>query len=75
MSERITINRRQNGSRPVNVLCLVKGDQRYVFLFDDAHRLDVFQALGRAASNEDLDFTWYDAAMCSQRLREKRNDA
>ena len=57
-------------SQDINVLALVKGNERYVFLFDDAHRSDALRTLGRFASNPDLSFTWYDAAMMSRKVRE-----
>ena len=54
----------------VRVLALVKGNERYVFLYDDASRDEVLRTLGRFASNPDLSFTWYDAATLSQKVRE-----
>ncbi len=54
----------------INVLALVKGDERYVFLFDDANRTETLRMLGRYAADPDLSFTWYDAAMLSQKIRE-----
>ena len=54
----------------VSVLALVKGNERYVFLYDDASRDEVLRTLGRFASNPDLSFTWYDAATLSQKVRE-----
>ncbi|MBM4001159.1 MAG: hypothetical protein FJ297_16765 [Planctomycetes bacterium] len=56
-------------SQDINVLALVKGSERYVFLFDDAHRAEALRTLGRFASNPDLSFTWYDAAVLSQKIR------
>jgi hypothetical protein len=57
-------------TQDINVLALVKGEERYVFLFDDAHKADALRTLGRFASNPELSFTWYDAAVLSQRLRQ-----
>jgi hypothetical protein len=54
----------------INVVALVKGQERYIFLFDDAHRSDALRTLGRFASNKELNFTWYDAAVLSQRIRQ-----
>ncbi len=54
----------------INVLALVKGAERYVFLFDDASRAETLRVLGRYASNPDLSFTWYDAAVLSQKVRQ-----
>jgi len=55
----------------INVLALVKGNERYIFLYDDAHRADTLRILGRHASNPELSFSWYDAAVLSQRIRQE----
>jgi hypothetical protein len=57
-------------SGDINVLALVKGTERYVFLFDDASRAETLRVLGRYASNPELSFTWYDAAVLSQKVRQ-----
>lgn len=54
----------------INVLALVKGEERYVFLFDDNNRSEALRTLGRYASDPDLSFSWYDAAVLSQKIRE-----
>jgi hypothetical protein len=54
----------------INVLALVKGNERYVFLFDDDNRVEMLRQLGRFAANPELSFTWYDAAVMSQKIRE-----
>jgi hypothetical protein len=51
------------------VLALVKGEERYIFLFDDERRSEALRTLGRFASNPELSFSWYDAAVLSQRIR------
>ena len=55
----------------IHVLALVKGEERYVFLYDDASRSETLRTLGRFASNPDLSFTWYDAAVLSQKIRQE----
>lgn len=62
-------------TQDINVLALVKGEERYIFLFDDAHRSDALRTLGRFASNPDLSFSWYDAAVLSQRIRQVAQEA
>jgi len=57
-------------SDDINVLALVKGEERYVFLYDDEHRSDALRTLGKYASNPDLSFSWYDAAVLSQKVRQ-----
>jgi hypothetical protein len=58
-------------SQDINVLALVKGKERYVFLYDDASRAETLRTLGRYASNPELSFTWYDAAVLSQKIRQE----
>jgi len=52
--------------RGMNVLALVKGTERYVFLYDDESHRALLQTMGRFAADADLSFTWYDAAVLSQ---------
>jgi hypothetical protein len=58
-------------SQDINVLALVKGEERYVFLYDDASRAETLRTLGRFASNPELSFSWYDAAVLSQKIRQE----
>ena len=62
-------------SEEINVLALVKGTERYVFLYDDASRAETLRMLGRYASNPELSFTWYDAAVLSQKIRQESQKA
>ncbi len=57
-------------TKDINVLALVKGEERYIFLFDDDNRSETLRMLGRFASNPELSFTWYDAAVLSQKVRQ-----
>jgi hypothetical protein len=57
-------------AKDINVLALVKGKERYIFLFDDDNRAEALRTLGRYASNQELSFTWYDAAVLSQKIRQ-----
>ncbi len=58
-------------NQDINVLALVKGSERYVFLYDDSSRAETLRMLGRYASNPELSFTWYDAAVLSQKIRQE----
>ncbi|MEO8499253.1 MAG: hypothetical protein ABI614_29660 [Planctomycetota bacterium] len=62
-------------SQEINVLALVKGEERYVFLFDDNNRSETLRQLGRFASNPELSFSWYDAAVLSQKIRQVTAEA
>jgi hypothetical protein len=58
-----------SAARDINVIALVKGGERYVFLFDDDSREETLRTLARYASNPELSFSWYDAAMLGQKVR------
>jgi hypothetical protein len=60
--------------RGMNVLALVKGTERYVFLYDDESHRALLQTMGRFAADADLSFTWYDAAVLSQKVRRLRDE-
>lgn len=60
--------------KDVNILALIKGEERYVFFYDDASRQECLRTLGRYASNPDLSFTWYDAAVLSQKVRQQAEE-
>ncbi len=55
--------------RQVNVLALLKDGERYVFLYDDRSLPQLLQTLGRYAADPELSFSWYDAAVLSQKVR------
>ncbi len=59
----------------INVLALVKGRERYIFLYEDSQRAETLRILGRFASNPELSFTWYDAAVLSQKVRNSTSAA
>ena len=67
--------RRYPVTQDINVLALVKGEERYIFLYDDDHRSEALRMLGRFASNPELSFSWYDAAVLSQRVRQSAQEA
>src|SRR6188474_1852794 len=66
----ISLTRHRSVTHDINVLALVKGEERYIFLYDDEHKSDALRTLGRFASNPELSFSWYDAAVLSQRIRQ-----
>lgn len=60
--------------RGVNVLALMKNGERYVFLYDDESSSTLLQTLGRYAGSDELSFSWYDAAVLSQKVRRTRRE-
>ena len=65
---------RENGAmeRSLNVLALVKDGERFVFLYDNHSAPQILQTLGKFAADPELGFTWYDAAVLSQKVRKLR---
>lgn len=57
----------------INVLALLKGSERFVFLYDDESADQLLQTLGDYAADPNLNFSWYDAATLSQRVRKLRD--
>ena len=56
--------------KEVNVLALVKGEEKFIFLFDDENRDETLRQLARFAADPELDLSWYDAAMLSRKIRD-----
>lgn len=55
--------------RGVNVVAMVKDSERYIFLYDNESTSTLLQTFGRFAGDPELSFSWYDAAVLSQRVR------
>jgi len=58
-------------TKDIKVIALIKGGEHYVFLYSDDHRAETLRLLGRYASNPELSFSWYDAAVLSQKIRQE----
>ncbi len=57
-------------NKEINVLALIKGEERYIFLYDDNNKTETLRQLGRFAADPQLSFSWYDAAVLSKKLRD-----
>jgi len=56
-------------AQAVNVLALVRGEHRFVFLYNDNGIDTMLATLSEYASDPELDFTWHDAAVMAQQVR------
>jgi hypothetical protein len=54
-----------------NVLALVKGQEHYIFVYDDDSRLPLIDVLRDHAADPRLSFNWFDAAVLTQKAREQ----
>lgn len=75
IANRITANK--DGDDDINALVLVKKkeNERYVFLYGDGQRAELFRVLGRFAGDPDLSLTWRDAGTCVKQIRKQLLDA
>jgi hypothetical protein len=55
-----------------NLIVLVKGTERYAVVYDAGSQEEAIRVLARWASHNELGFTWYDAAVLSQRIRQNQ---
>lgn len=60
--------------RGVNVLALVKESERYIFLYDDKSATELLRTFGKYAADRELNFSWYDAAVLSQKIRRLKHE-
>ena len=56
----------------INVLAVVKGRERYIFLYHDQHAVEAHDTAWRWARYPDLSFTEEDACEVSRRLSERQ---
>lgn len=57
--------------REFNVLALIKGTERYVFVYDDDSRQALIDAFRDEAADPRLSFTWFDASVLTEKAREQ----
>ncbi len=62
-------------SREFNVLALVKGSERYIFVYDDDSRQPLIEALRDHAADPRLSFSWFDAAVLTEKARQQAGAA
>lgn len=57
--------------REFNVLALLKGHERYVFVYDDESHEQLLTAFRDQAADPRLSFTWFDAYLLTDKAREQ----
>lgn len=61
--------------RDLNVLALIKGNERYVYVYDDVSRADLVNAFRDDAANPRLSLSWLDVAELTAKAREQGRTA
>ena len=54
-----------------NVLALVKGEERYVFVYDDDSQAELLDAFRDQAADPRLSLSWFDATVLTAKAREQ----
>jgi hypothetical protein len=61
--------------REFNVLALIKGAERYVYVYDDASRESLLDAFRNQAADPELTLNWFDASVLTEKAREQARTA
>jgi hypothetical protein len=59
----------------LNVLALIKGNERYIYVYDDGSRAALIDAFRDQAADPRLSFTWFDAVVLTDKAREQAREA
>ena len=54
-----------------NVLALIKGEERYVYVYDDASRSPLLDTFRAQAADPELSLNWFDVAVLTQKAQEQ----
>jgi len=66
---------RQAVHHELSILALIKGKERYIFVYDDDSRESLLDAIRDQASHPHLSLTWFDAAILTERARQQSLEA
>lgn len=56
-------------AQELNVLALIKGDERFIFVYDDEGRDTLIEDLRNKAADPAVALNWFDAAVLTERVR------
>jgi hypothetical protein len=62
-------------SSEVNVLALMKGRERYVYVYDDASHDALIDAVRDHAADPRLSLSWFDASVLTRKARDQATTA
>jgi hypothetical protein len=57
--------------REFNVLALIKGEERYIYVYDDASCSPLLETFRTQAADPSLSLSWFDAAVLTQKAHEQ----
>jgi hypothetical protein len=59
----------------LSVLALIRGKERFVYVYDDDSREELVEAIRQQAADPAVSLSWYDAAVLVERARRQGQDA
>ncbi|MGL4555123.1 MAG: hypothetical protein ACRC33_28490 [Gemmataceae bacterium] len=62
-------------NREFNVLALIKGEEVYVYVYDDTSRAALAETFRAQAADAALGFSWFDAAVMARKADEQAQAA
>ena len=61
-------------TREFNILALVKGNEHYVYIYDDVSREPLLETFQEHAGQEDLSLNWFDCAVLTRKAHEQAKE-
>ena len=61
-------------TRELNVLALFKGDERFIFVYDDESKDALIADIRDKASDPAVALNWFDAAVLTERVRNPQTE-
>lgn len=55
----------------LNVLALIKGEERFIFVYDDESRGRLLDSVRDKAADPTVSLNWFDAAVLTQRAKQQ----
>ena len=62
-------------TRELNILALIKGQERYIFVYDDESRPALIDSFRHHAADPRLTFNWFDATVLTDKARAQEAEA
>ena len=56
-----------------NILALLKGEEHYIYVYDDSSRQPLMEAFQEQAADPALSLNWFDASVLRQKADEQMN--
>ncbi len=58
-------------SNDLNVLALIKGHERFIFIYDDESRTQLVDTIRDYAADAQVNLSWFDAMVLTKKAREQ----